>query len=480
MSLRLGVLWSALQGVGGRALQFITGIVMARLLVPEDFGLIVTVQVFTGIAGLVAGGGIMQALVRQQDCCDTDLHTGFTVQLLIAALLYLLFFFAVAPLAAEWLDDPRYLPLIRVSALGFFVRPFWNSASTRLQRDMRFKILAIDSLWSIVVGSTVSITMALTGYGVWSLVFGGLAGSVTNSLLNSFAARWWPRFALSTKSIRGFYRAGSSFAFINIVHHVSNKGVALAISKIMGPAPLGIFNKGQSLAIMPNDLAGASLHKPLFRAMAREREDQAALNHLFTKAIVFMACLTWPALALLAWYSESLIVFLYGENWRAAGPVLQIFAISAFFGAISRPSEILLTTGSGLQTYIWVLTLGALATVSTAVFLSSHSIVAVSIGIAIVQILRIVAAFTITIRHHAISMKPIMAGLVTPTLALIGLLIILSMLGSEVSPMYISGWKGNTTQVLLGIFGYMIVILSMPNSLAHREIKQLISTVRNI
>lgn len=474
MSLRQGVLWSFLQGTGGRVLQFATGIVMARLLVPEDFGLIATVQVFTGIAGLISGGGIMQALVRQKSCTTADLNTGFSVQLLFATALFLLFYLLVAPLASDWLADPRYLALIQVSALGFFVRPFWNSASTRLQRDMRFRVLAINSLWSLVVGSAVSITLALAGFGVWSLVLGGLAGSTTNSLLNGIAARWMPWPAMNLDSLRGFYRAGSGFAFINILYHFSDKGITLAISKMMGPAPVGIFNKGQSLAVMPTDLASASLNKPLFRAMAKERDNRQAIHYLFTRAVVFMAALTWPVLALLAWYSEVLIVFLYGEHWRAAGPVLQIIALASLFRAFGQPSSTLLTSGSGMRAFIWILSAGALLLIGTTIYLAEYGLYVVAAGIASIQATQFLILLGKAVRHHAIPLAPVLSGIVAPLLGLVGMLAMLSLLGLPASPLYLAGWIGILAQLCAASLTYAAILWCTPRSLARSELQRLL------
>jgi teichuronic acid exporter len=388
--------------------------------------------------------------------------------------LYLLYYFAVAPLTTHWLADPRYLDLIRVSALGFFVRPFWNSASTSLQRDMRFRVLAINSLWSLVMASAVSISLALAGFGVWSLIFGGLAGSTTNSLLNSIAARWRPRPAMNLASVRGFYRAGSGFAFIDIVHHVSSKGIILAISKMMGPAPLGLFNKGQGLADVPATLAGSTLKRPLFRAMAKEIGNHGSIHYLFTRAVVFMAALTWPALALLAWYGEALIVFLYGEHWRAAGPVLQIIAIASLFRAFGQPSSILLTSGAGIATYIRILSLGAMLSIGTAIYLTEHGLYVVATGIAVIRAGQHLVVLASVIRQHAIPLKPVLTGIAAPLLALAGLVATLVLFGSAASPLYLAGWPGILGQLLLATLVYTAILLFTPHSLARRELQRLL------
>jgi O-antigen/teichoic acid export membrane protein len=478
MSLRRGVFWSFLQGTGGRVLRFATTIVMARLLVPEDFGLIATVQVFTGVAGLISGGGIMQALVRQKDCSPADLNTGFTVQFLIAGALFLFFYVLVAPLASQWLADPRYLDLIRVSALGFFVRPFYNSASTNLQREMRFRVLAVNTLWSILLGSAVSITMAMTGFGVWSLVLGGLVGSTTNSLLNSLAARWMPRPALNLDSVRGFYRAGSGFALINVVHHLSEKGITLAISKLMGPAPLGIFNKGQSLAVMPTELGFSALNKPLFRAMARESDNHQTIHYLFVRAVVFMAVMTWPVLTLFAWYSEPLIVLLYGEHWRAAGQVLQIIAVASLFRTFEQPSRILLTSGAGLRTYILILGLGTLALIGATIYLVEHGLYAVAMGIAAIQVGLFLVLLIQAMRLHQIPARAILAGIAAPLFALMGMFGTLVLLGTPTGALYMTGWIGILGQILAACITYAVILVLFPHSLAREELLRLLGRVR--
>lgn len=137
-SIRGSSAWLFIGSTGSQVLTFLFGIVLARLLVPADFGILLTISIYTGIAGFVAGGGMGQALVRAKEAAKKDYDIVFTLQLIIGSLIYTTFFFS-APWFAKWYDTPLYTELLRVSALSFIFRPFVNLPGSILQREMRFK-----------------------------------------------------------------------------------------------------------------------------------------------------------------------------------------------------------------------------------------------------------------------------------------------------------------------------------------------------
>src|SRR5579872_4965554 len=137
-SIRHGAKWLLGGNVASQALQFAFGVVLARLLVPADFGTLVTVQIFTGLAGFVSGGGMGQALIRAKEAKREDFQVVFTVQLALGLLVYVVFFI-MAPAFAHWYDNPLYKDLFRVSAITFLLRPFSNMPNAWLTREMRFK-----------------------------------------------------------------------------------------------------------------------------------------------------------------------------------------------------------------------------------------------------------------------------------------------------------------------------------------------------
>ena len=157
-----------------QVLAFLFGIVLARLLAPEDFGVLLTIQVFTGLAGFVAGGGMGQALVRAKEATQQDYDIVFTLQLGIGCLIYAGFFFA-APWFAKWYDNALYTDLLRISALSFHLPPTGQPAGQHaVPEDALSRRKPIVGITSLLVSSTTSILMAWLGYGVWSLIWGGI------------------------------------------------------------------------------------------------------------------------------------------------------------------------------------------------------------------------------------------------------------------------------------------------------------------
>ena len=137
-TIRQGTKWLISGRLAGRVLKFSYGVILARLLVPADFGMLVTMQVFTGIAAFVAGGGMGQALVQSEKVTNKHYHVVFTIQLALCSLIFLMFYF-LSPWFALWYDNPLYENLLWVSSLVFLLRPFANIQSSRLHREMRYK-----------------------------------------------------------------------------------------------------------------------------------------------------------------------------------------------------------------------------------------------------------------------------------------------------------------------------------------------------
>lgn len=215
-SIRGSVQWVLAGNLGSQALNFAFGVILARLLLPEDFGLLVTVQIFTGIAGLIASGGMGQALVRSKDADQHDFNLVFTMQFVICVLIFAFFFF-IAPYFARWYDEPIYAALLRVTAINFLLRPLVSNHSIWLHRNMRFKVRAIIGVISGLLTSMTSVYMAWNGMGVWSLAFSGLLGSFVNWYLLSRQTPLQLAFAFDVERANRLGGTGIKFAALDIV-----------------------------------------------------------------------------------------------------------------------------------------------------------------------------------------------------------------------------------------------------------------------
>ena len=266
-AIRHGVKWQFVGNTSVQILGFGFGIILARLLAPEDFGALLTIQVFTGLAGFISGGGMGQALVRAKEVTPQDYDIVFTLQIMIGSVIYAGFYFA-APHFAEWYDTPIYTDLLRVSALSFLFRPFVNLPSSILFREMRFKVQSILGLIALLVSSGTSIGMAWLGYGIWSLIWGGIVGAAFTAIALLPITKWRPRFSMEFRRGRDIVRYGLLVSANDIVGYLQNQVSIFILSRTLGPASVALYNKGESLGKMPHTFITGSVYHVLFRAMS--------------------------------------------------------------------------------------------------------------------------------------------------------------------------------------------------------------------
>jgi len=339
--IRSGAAWLFAGNTTSQAIKFLAGIVLARLLVPDDFGMLLTIQVFTGLAAFVAAGGMGQALVRAKEVNIKDYHIVFSMQFTICCAIYAGFFFS-APWLADWYNTPVYTDLLRISALSFIVRPFVSLPNNILAREMRFKEQSRARVLALLTSGTVSIAMASAGYGVWSLIFGGVTSSVTTALLLIPLTDWRPRFSFDFRRGKNLARYGFLVSVTDIIFYLQTQISIFILSHTLGPGSVGLYNKGDNLARMPHSFVTGSVYQVLFRSLAAEHENLDKCRYLFFRSITLVAVYTTPFYVGLAWLSEPLVRGLYGSNWTpAAAPLLVLSCAWPFWLANNLSGAVL-------------------------------------------------------------------------------------------------------------------------------------------
>jgi O-antigen/teichoic acid export membrane protein len=419
-SIRQGATWLLGGSMAGRAIQFLVGLVLARLLVPADFGLLVTIQVFTGLAGFFAGAGMGEALVQAREAGRREFDTVFTLYLGSCLSLYLAFFLA-APLLAHHFDEPRYQTLVRVTALSFLFRPFLAIPTVYLRRQMRFPLMAKLDLLNLVVASSASLFLAWQGFGVWALVFGGQAGTLVHVTALMRHSGWRPGFALDQAMARRLVGYGVKFTANDIAVYLRTEAVNLLVSARLGPAGVGLYNKADSLSRLPTEMVSGAVYQPLFRGLAAARDDLTRCQYLYLRAVTLILLYTLPVYFLLVLLGEPVITVLYGEAWRDAGRVLSIlgllgplFVLENTAGAVSAAFD-RLGRELGLQLAALVLCL------TGAWLLSGHGIAGVAVGILPGCLLFTVSFLGLALRTLGLGYAALLApasALARPTLAL--------------------------------------------------------------
>ncbi len=320
-----------------RTFQFVVGVMLARILVPEDFGLLVTLQIFTGTLGFIAGGGMGEALIQAKSVDERDFKVVFTVQLIICTIIYTTLFI-FSPFLSEWLNEPRYTDFLRVSALSFIIRPFLNIPRARLRRDMQFKKITIIRLISMVIKASFSIYLALNGFGTWALIYGGLIGSLCSFLLLTYTTRWIPRFAYNKDSIKRLGGYGIKMSINEIILHIRRQIPNLLISRTLGPGQVGLFNKADSTSELPTTIISGSTYQTVFRALSSIQTNIDQSKYIYFRTIALVSVYTFPFYIGLFWTAKPFILFIYGEKWIESAIPLQILAAARLLSCISNTS----------------------------------------------------------------------------------------------------------------------------------------------
>lgn len=346
-SIRSGVKWLAFGKVGNRLFEFAFGVALARLLVPADFGMIATIQIFTGFVGMFVAGGMGQSLIRAKEADANDFTAVFTLQLGVGILVYLAFF-VTAPWVARFFGNPLYTELVRISALSFVLRPLVTMRNAWLNREMQFKSRTIVDVMTGLAGGLISVLMAVLGMGVWSLTISGLLGALLNNFWLARLTPLQPRLNLDVATMRRHARYGARIVGIDFVDYLRNQSKILILSKMAGPAFLGLFNKAESLSRLPNQLLMSPTMEPLFRAMSQSQDDLDQTKYLFYRSITLLMAYTTPAYVLLWWIAEPFIDVVYGPNWIAAGGPMSILAVAGVSLNVALPCSVLLAARNWL------------------------------------------------------------------------------------------------------------------------------------
>lgn len=382
-SIRHGAKWVFIGNAGSQIVNFALGLILARLLMPAEFGMVATILIFTNLAGFVAGGGMGQAVVRAKQATKRDYDLLFTVQLLIG-LTIVCFFFAIAPWFGRWYENPLYTDMLRVSALTFLIRPFFNVPSNILHREMRFKAKTVVQFTNLVVYNSIALSLAYLDYGPWSLILAGLFSPVVGAIQFAGFARWRPGICFDFARAGELMRYGLLASGNNIINYVRGQISTFILSRTpVGPAGVGLFNKAESLAERPHGFITGSVYEVLFRALAKEQDNLDTSRYLFFRSLSLVAVYALPFYVGFLWLAEPLVVTLFGEPWAASAAPLAILSLAAPFRMIENLSGAVLAARGWLgREMIAQIIQVALTTVAILIGIS-YGLTGVAVGIVV-------------------------------------------------------------------------------------------------
>lgn len=323
-----GMMWSGIGRIGTVGISFISNIVLARLLMPDDFGCIGMLYVFIAISGIFISGGLGQALIQKKEPTHIDYTTVFYWNLVMSVIFYLILFFC-APAIARFYEIPLLKDVLRVQSIVLFIQSFAIVQANQLQKQLRFKELSTRNIVSALAGMTVAIIMAFLGYGVWSLVASTLVTALASVALLWKMSTWRPTLEFSFQSLKELFSFGGLMLLSSLVETIYTNLQSLIIGKFYSAKDLGYFTQAKKLEEVPTNSLSAIVNEvsfPVFSALQDDKEKLLAGVRKNVKAITY---LNFPLMVLLMVIAQPLIVFLYGAKWSQAAPFFQILCVSS-------------------------------------------------------------------------------------------------------------------------------------------------------
>ena len=321
-----GFFWKFCERFLNQGITFVVSLILARLLAPEDYGIVAIVMVFINLASVFINSGFSSALIQKKDAQDVDYSTMFYCSLICAAVLYLLLFLA-APVVAYVYKNPVLTRILRVYALNIPLSVCQSIQLAYISRNMLFRKTFINSAINAVVCGAVGIGLALAGFGVWALVCQSLVGTVANTVVLFFLIPWRPRLEFSKQSAKSMLGFGSRVLAADLSATFFAEVRSLVVGAVYSTADLAFYNKGQQIPhLITNNLSGI-LGSVMFPAVANFSDEPERVKGIMRRGLRVLAYILVPCMFGLAAVMKPLVIFLFTEKWAQAILFGQILSV---------------------------------------------------------------------------------------------------------------------------------------------------------
>lgn len=321
-----GVGWSFADNVLGQGVMFLVGLVLARLLCPEDYGLLAYLTIVISISNSLVDSGFSNALIRKTDVKDIDYNTTFITNLLVSTSIVAVLYFT-APAISIFFERAELIALIRVMSLIVIINAFSLIQKTRLTKNVDFKTQTKASLISSISSGFVGIGMALYGCGVWSLVGQQLARQLLYTLFLWIFTKWYPKLQFSMNSFKELFGFGWKLLVSGLIDTVWREIYQIVIGKCYSPATLGQYTRAQQFGSVFSSNLTSIVQRVSYPVLSEVQNDKERLKTGYQKVIKVTMLVTFVLMLGLAATAEPVVVTLIGKQWLPAVPMLQIICL---------------------------------------------------------------------------------------------------------------------------------------------------------
>ena len=321
-----GVGWSFADNLLGQGVMFLVGLVLARLLCPEDYGLLAYLTILISISNSLVDSGFSNALIRKSDVKDIDYNTTFITNLLVSTSIVAVLYFT-APVISIFFERAELTALIRVMSLIVIINALSLIQKTRLTKNVDFKTQTKASLISSISSGFVGIGMALYGCGVWSLVGQQLARQLLYTLFLWIFTKWYPKLQFSMNSFKELFGFGWKLLVSGLIDTVWREIYQIVIGKCYSPATLGQYTRAQQFGSVFSSNLTSIVQRVSYPVLSEVQNDKERLKSGYQKVIKVTMLVTFVLMLGLAATAEPVVVTLIGKQWLPAVPMLQIICL---------------------------------------------------------------------------------------------------------------------------------------------------------
>lgn len=332
-----GVLWNTVARVGQQVMQFGLSVILARLLLPDDFGAVGMVMVIVTFVGMVVDAGFGPALVQRAHISESHIDSVFWFNVVTGMALCGLFF-AGAPLVAVFYREPILAPMTRGLSAVFVFSSAGLVPAALMQRRLQFHLLARISLIATFVSGVTGVVLAFLGAGVWSLVVMYLASFFVSTVLNLLLSGWRPSREFSMAALRELWGFTGNVLGFNFVNYWARNADNILVGRFLGAAALGFYSRAYGLMLMPITQVIGVISNVMFAALSTIQEDRVRVKSIFLRAMGLISLLVFPMMTGLLVVAEPFVLVLFGENWTGMIPTVRILALVGAIQSLSNPT----------------------------------------------------------------------------------------------------------------------------------------------
>lgn len=338
------VKWNVIARFSQYFLKFTLGVILARLLSPEEFGLIALITVITGLSNFIIDGGFSASLIQHKEVDNRDFSTVFYINIGVGLFFTLLFFFG-APLFVVFYEEPRLESIARVLSFTYLINSVTVVQKAYFIRNIDFKRISIIDVIIQTSSGVFGIILALLGFSYWALVYKSIFSASTQACLYFYFSAWRPGLFFSKSIFLKHWHFSANVLVTSFFRELSEKFDLIVIGKLFSAGDLGVFQRGKELAFIPVNFTASVINQTVFTAFSRIQDQRKRFFTNYIKIYRLVTLFVVPITALIFLNAEEFVLVLIGEQWRYVVPFLRLFAIAGALYTIGGHFNILSALG---------------------------------------------------------------------------------------------------------------------------------------